>query len=373
MSPIRVAFVITELRVGGAERCLSRLAAGLHSEQFQIEVYSLAPAPPPERSELVELLRERQIPTHFLDLSSPWQFRTAVRLLRQALDRQQPAIVQSFLFHANVVASLAATPWPAMRVVHGLRVADPRAWRHWVERIAARRADKVVCVSDAVARFARTRSRIDAAKIVTIANGVDCDFVDAQPATPLTSLGLAPNRRAIAALGRLEPQKGFDWLLEAAAVFLPQLSQHDLILVGDGPERASLTAQAKRLEIADRVWMPGWRNDAIGILKACDLFVMTSRWEGMPNALLEAMACSLPVVATRVEGVEEVVAEFPDRQLVSSTDTDGLVHRVVKLVRDQALAEELAATNRWQIQQRFSLEQMIARYRQLYERLLHDD
>jgi glycosyltransferase involved in cell wall biosynthesis len=293
--------------------------------------------------------------------------------LRQELDRQRPAIVQSFLFHANVVASLAAKPWPALRVVHGLRVADPRAWRHWVERVAATRADKVVCVSDAVARFARARSRIATAKIVTIANGVDCDFVDAQPVTPLESLGLASERRAIAALGRLDPQKGFDWLLDAAANFLPQLPQHDLIIVGDGPERAALAAQTQQLGIADRVYMPGWRKDAIGILKASDLFVMTSRWEGMPNALLEAMACSLPVVATRVEGVEEVVAEFPDRQLASLTDTNELVHRVVKLARDRALAEELAAANRWQIQQRFSLEQMIARYRQLYEHLLSDD
>ena len=114
-------------------------------------------------------------------------------------------------------------------------------------------------------------------------------------------------RDVVTCIGRLDRQKGLDWLLETAAIWLPQLPRCDLLLVGQGPERRKLEAQCRGLGIGDRVHFAGWRPDVAEILAASRLLVLPSAWEGMPNVVLEAMAAGLPVVATDVEGVRELL------------------------------------------------------------------
>ena len=214
--PIRLAFVITELAPGGAERCLANLATGLDRERFESAVYSLKARPPAGKDQLVKQLEAAGVPVTFLDLRSSWQVFRAVRQLAALLARQQPQVVQTFLFHANIVGVWAANKANVPHVAMGIRVADPRRGRAWAERWFARRVEKLVCVSRGVADFCR-RHGYPADKLVVIPNGIDvARFADASPGSP-KSLGMPAGKQFLVFVGRLDRQKGLAELLRLPA------------------------------------------------------------------------------------------------------------------------------------------------------------
>src|SRR5437868_5272258 len=149
-APKRLAFVITELEPGGAERCCAELAARIDRSRFSSVVYSLGPPPHAERRSLVARLLEANVPIHFLGFQTAFQYFGAVHQLAKMLREQQAEIVQTFLFHANVVGAQAARAAGVRRVVTGIRVADPRWWRTSLEYFMTRSADRYVCVSQNV-------------------------------------------------------------------------------------------------------------------------------------------------------------------------------------------------------------------------------
>jgi len=367
---IRIAFVITELDVGGAERCLVNLTTRLDRERFAPIVYSLAPRPSGDMEALVLNLEKANIPIHFVGVSSSWQFASAIRKLRKLLADQQPHVVQTFLFHANIVGTLAARVPGRPSIVNGIRVADPSRWRQRWERWLNRRVDKVVCVSQSVAEFCERQVRLPAGKLVVIPNGIDPDACPATPTGDLANLGFPADRRAIVYVGRLHEQKGVDWLLRLAPQVLSRLPDHDLLLVGDGPGRNKLKALATSLEISHRVHFAGWRPDVPNILAASSLLVLPSRWEGMPNAVLEAMATGLPVVSTRAAGVVELLGPLWELQTVEVGDASGFADRVLDFAEDPRRAEETGRQNRERVCDHFSLGAMVAAYERLYESLL---
>ncbi len=371
---ISVALVITGLAPGGAERALAKLAIGLPQAEFAVEVYSILPRPEAGRDLLVLELEQAGVPVHFLEATARWKWFIVVRHLAGLLRKQQPDVVQTYLMHANVLGAWAAHQAGVTRVVTGLRVAERRArWRCWLERAAAPWAARHVAVSESVAQFARTRMGLDPAKVLVIPNGVDVErFRTAVPAD-LTEWGVPAGRRAIICLGRLEPQKGLDWLLEGAPRWLGELPGHDLLLVGNGPQRARLERQASDLGISPRVHFAGWVADIPGVLRASDLLVLPSRWEGMPNVLLEAMAGGLPVVARAVEGVNEVLGEtgLREPQAISQDDAQGFSSAIVTIISQPELGARLGAENQRRVAENFRWEKTIEQYAGLYRGLAH--
>ncbi|MBC7855226.1 MAG: glycosyltransferase [Pirellulaceae bacterium] len=368
-SPLRLALVITELEVGGAEQALVNLATGLTRERFSPVVYSLKPRP--KNDLLVQRLEQAKIPVHFLDAGSRWQFFSAVWRLAQFFRQQQPQVVQSFLFHANVVATLAARRAKVPRMVTGIRVADPNVWRQRVERWLTPKVDRIVCVSQGVADFCQGKCRFPSEKLVVIPNGVDMSRFEHVLPAELTELGFLAGHPAILHVGRLDQQKGLDWLLaEVIPRVFRELPQYDLLLVGDGPQRETLEEQARKHVLPNRVHFLGWRSDVPEILSASDLLVLASRWEGMPNVVLEAMAAGKPVVATQAEGVVELLGEGATQQSCPAGDAVGFAERIIRLAQDRTLAAELGAQNQRRAAAEFSLEAMISRYEVLYESLI---
>jgi glycosyltransferase involved in cell wall biosynthesis len=366
--PIRLALVITELAPGGAERCLVQLATRLDRSRFCPIVYSLAPEPSPGRRELVDSLRAAGIEVAFLGHSSPRHVLAAVRRLAAHFQQQRPDVVQTFLFHANVVGALAARRAGVSSVVLGQRVADRRRWRAWLERWAGREAVRIVCVSQSVADHCR-RLGYPAERLEVIPNGIDvAAFAGAEP-LDLRDLGLPPGRRGIVCIGRLDPQKGLRSLLAAAPHFLRPLPNHDLILVGEGPERRSLERLALASGFGERIHLVGWRANIPALLAAADLLVLSSRWEGMPNVVLEAMAAGKAVVATRAEGVVELLGEQAEPQTVAVDDEAGLAARIAKLAGDASVRERLGRLNQARAASMFSLAAMVQQYACLYETL----
>ena len=198
-----------------------------------------------------------------------WQFPAVVHRLKRLLATQKPQIVQTFLFHANLMGRLAARRAGVKAVVAGVRVAERAArWHVWLDRLTQGWVDRYVCVSQAVADFSVARGGVPQEKIVVIPNGIDLEKYPARQPADLATLGIVAGRRAVAVVGRLEAQKGVDWLIAAAPEWRAKAPDCDLLLVGDGPMWPSLEAASRASGIADRVHFAGWRADVPEILAA---------------------------------------------------------------------------------------------------------
>jgi glycosyltransferase involved in cell wall biosynthesis len=367
-SPIPLALVITELEPGGAERCLVELATRLDRSRFSPIVYSLAREPNADKRLLVNRLAQAQIPTHFLGVTSAWQYFIAVGRLAEMLQREQTQIVQSFLFHANIVGTRAARTAGVPHVLTGIRVADPRWWRMSLERAATGAADRHVCVSQSVSENYR-RHGFDPQKLVVIPNGIDLNpWRNATPAK-LTGLGVPAGRRIILYVGRLDQQKGLDRFFRELPAVFRELPNHDAVLAGDGPQKEPLIRAARRLGIEGHVHFVGWQENIPSIVAACHVLILPSRWEGMPNVILEGMAAGKPIIAMQAEGVVELLGLAALDQSAPLGDWRSLRTRLVEVAKDDARAADLARRNEGRAQQ-FSIDFMIERYTRLYESLL---
>ncbi len=368
-TPLPIGLVITELDVGGAEQCLVNIACSIDRQRFIPHVFVLSGPPRAPYDELARRLRSQQIPTIYLGLTRSWQFLQAVGRLRRQLQEHRLRVVLSFLFHANVVAAAAVNKVPDISLACGIRVADPAVWRQHLERRAVKRADRVICVSQSVADFVRTKLHVSSDLLQVIPNGIALNEIDASAAADLTRFGLPPGRRALTVVGRLDYQKGIDWLLELIPRLLDKLPTHDLLLVGRGPARSDLEEQAARLGIAERVHFAGWQPKIPAILKASDLLLLPSRWEGMPNVLLEAMACHLPVVCRNAEGVREVLGPLAPAQTAADNDPQVFIDTVLAILNTKQLRAHLAAENRRRVANFFSRQAMIQAYETLFQTL----
>ena len=370
MAKINVALCITELDLGGAERCLTELALRIDRQRFTPVVYCLGPRPTRVEASCLPALEAAGVEVHCLGGRKIWQFPIVASRLRRLLTAQKPQIIQTFLFHANILGRIAARRAGVRAVISGIRVAEHQSrWHLWLDRLTQRWVDRYVCVSRAVAEFSTTRGGLPSQKLVVIPNGIDFDAYPAQPAD-LTALGIGAGRRIVTFVGRLEHQKGVRWLIETAPAWLAKLPDCDLLLVGEGPLQRPLEAACSAAGIAGRVHFAGWRDDVPGILAATDLLVLPSAWEGMPNVVLEAMASRRPVVASDVEGVRELLGPAAPRQTVRYGDTQNLIDAVVSFIRDPAAAVAVGEENRRWAQQNFGISRMVAAYETLWEALV---
>lgn len=368
--PVRIALCITELEVGGAERCLAELALRLDRGRYAVVVYSLGPRPANDERSLVPKLESAGIEVCCLGgrraLDAP---RVAWKLARR-LKAQRAEIVLTFLFHANLLGRIAARWAGSPHVVSGIRVAErERRWRLLLDRWTWRLVDRYVAVSQSVAAFSQRAGGLPAERIEVIPNGVDLAVFDAATPADLTEFGMAPGRRAATYVGRLDRQKGLDELLAQAPDWLQRLPDFDLLLVGDGPQRAELESLALRLGLGERIRFAGWRPDVPAILRASELLLLPSRWEGMPNAVLEAMACRLPVVAMDVEGVSELLGPQRDEQTAPAGEMQLFVETLVAIASSAELRARLGAENRRRVEQAFTLDAMVAAYAALFDEL----
>lgn len=366
-APRRLALVITELEPGGAERMLVELATRIDRERYAPSVYSLAPLPVESRGMLVQRLAEANIATEFLNVRRSTECFAAIRTLADHFRQRRIELVQSFLFHANVVAARAALAAGVPHFLAGIRVADPRWWRQWIERHATARADRFVCVSQGVAEYVRRRG-FASEKLAVIPNGVEvAKWRDATPAD-WGLLGVKPGRQVLLYVGRLDPQKGLDGFFGELPKLLRDLPDHDLVMVGHGPLEASLQRRAAACRLADRVHFLGWRDDVPSLMQASSLLILPSRWEGMPNVVLEAMAAGKAVVATQSEGTVELLGLAALQQTVSVGDWGGLRERIVEIARDHTILTSLGKQNQKRAEQ-FSLGRVAERYQRLYDSL----
>ncbi len=360
----RLLLVVTTLDVGGAEKCCVQLATGLDRSRWHVEVCSLL-----RPGAMAGPLRDAAIPVHSLDASRLWHAPAAAVRLARLIRRLRPDVVHTFLFHANVLGRLAAQFAGRPRVVASIRVAERRFRHHLViENLTWRLSDRVACVSRDVARFVRRRCHEPAHRLVVIPNGVDPARA-AGPVAARASLGLRDDSCVAIYVGRLDPQKGVDVLLRAVAMARKRAPHLELLLVGAGPQRPALEQLAAELQINSHARFLGWRPEATELMRAADMLVLPSRWEGMPNVVLEAMAAGLPVVATRAEGTAELVRHRETGLLVAIDDAHELAEAIAETAADAELRRTWGLRGQAIAINDFSVVQMVQRYQHLYASL----
>lgn len=365
--PIRVAFCITDLDVGGAERMFVELVTRLDRSRWEPRVFCLSGP-----GALVERLHASNIPVTCFGAKGIRHLGVIWRLAKE-LKAFRPALMQSFLFHANFVGRIAAWWAGVPRVVCGIRVAErrsrlPLCLDRWTQGFV----DHNVCVSQAVAEFSIRNAGLSESKVSVIPNGVEFERFAAATAVDRASLGLT-DAPLILFVGRLDPQKAPFVLLEAFAQLSQRHADWQLLFVGEGPLRFSMTEWVAERGLQMSVHFAGWRPDIPELLKAADVLTLPSLWEGMPNIVLESMAAGLPVVVSRVEGTAELIREGETGLLATPGSVSEMEQQIEKVLLDREFSTSLAKAAQQAVLKGFTLEAMIRSYEQLYLRLLQID
>jgi starch synthase (maltosyl-transferring) len=272
------------------------------------------------------------------------------------------------LYHANLLGSLAVRSAGVDCLVGGLRVAERRPLRLAIERRAVRRMRRVVCVSEGVARFAHDVLRCDRSRIVVIPNGVNVDRLSSGDRFDWSRLGWPGDSRVVLFVGRMHVQKGIELLREQVDRLAPPNSDRRLLLVGDGPLQGVVDDWIRT--VGNRVQRLPWQRDVGSLIRSARVLVLPSRYEGMPNVVMEAMAAGRPVVCSQVEGIAELLSHAPERQSFPVGDGAAMVTRVDAFDTDDDLCREIGRQNQQRMRDEFSIPAMVDAYRSLYRSLI---
>jgi glycosyltransferase involved in cell wall biosynthesis len=271
-------------------------------------------------------------------------------------------------FYGSIAARLSGVRPRVIFTEHGRHYPDVVSFRrHVMNRLVFDRlADEVNAVCEFSARSVREKDGFRRRPVEVIANGVDLPRYTADRAGAIARVGLDPSRRYVTAVARFHPVKDHRTLLLGFAEVAKMRPDADLLLVGDGPLRQQLEAAATRLGIAERVRFMGVRSDVADILRASDVFAMTSLSEAASLTLLEAMASELPVVVTAVGGNPELVRDGIDGLLVPRRSSAGLARAVLRILGDSSMAAAMGRAGAERVRGQFRLDDTISRYFDLY-------
>lgn len=353
--------------IGGPERQVLGLARA-QADQHRTTFLSFA-----ERGLARPFLdRARQDGFEAVELASnfPW-VTSAVREVADQLRRLQADVVMTSGYKPDVIGWRAARAVgiPVVGIAHGWTGATLKVRLYeMLDAWAMSWMDAVVAVSEATAERVR-RAGVPAARVTVIRNALDATAYDRpNPDARRMVEALFPSPSSspiVAAVGRLSPEKGFDVLVRAAARWPSDIR---LVIFGEGPTRPLLEELIRSEKLADRVLLGGFRNDLAAVLPGLDLAVSSSHTEGLPVAVLEAMAAGLPVVATAVGGTPEVVVEGVTGTLVRPNDPAALAERLVWLL-NHPQRRAMGEAGRHRVRDEFTFAAMAQRYEQLFARL----
>ncbi len=299
-----------------------------------------------------------------------------VRRLYQLLREGNYDLVHTHLIHADLYGTLAAKLAGVPIIVstkHNENVFRRYPFYAFLDRTAARFADRIITISDSLKRFAVEVEGLDAEKIVRIHYGLGptpASTDDTDRLSLRAELGISRETPLAATVARLIPQKGHVYLLHAFRRVLETSPEAKLLVVGDGYLREELESLAQELDMASNVIFTGFRKDVPRILNGIDLFVLSSLWEGFGLVLLEAMAASKPIVATRVSAIPEIVLDGETGILVPSNDPELMAEAITRLLTQPTLAKQMGCKGKQRLEQEFSEQKMIAATELVYDNLI---
>jgi len=367
---MRILQLISSAGYYGAENVLVCLAESLRSSGHEnvIGVFHNQHKP---NTEVADRAQAFALPTFIVPCRSRLD-RDAVTAIREYVKNNDIDLIHTHGYKGNIYGILAARAArvPIIATCHNWPASSlPLRLYSVLDRIVLRKANHIVAVSENVRERLR-RFAISPRKITVIQNGVDTRrFASAQPVLR-HDLNLN-GRMIIGVVGRLSSEKGHKFLLRAAPRLIEEFPAVALVFIGSGPEQPALASLARELNLQDRVFFAGFRQDMPEVYASLDVFVLPSLEEALPLTVLEAMAAGLPILASKVGDIGKIIVSGDSGLLVESGNADGLYGALARLLKDPALRDSLGAHARATVNSRFSVQRMAAQYLELYESVLH--
>ena len=364
---LRIQHVIGSFQIGGAERYALQLASRQAREGHDVHVVALAGGP------LIDVFRDAGITLQTMPKMARLDPTLPARLASLFV-RNDVHVVHTHNPPPLVYASLAARTVGAVLVHTKHGVNQDRQRRMWLRRVLANLVHRVVAVSEDTARHAVDQGEVGFDRVHVIPSGVDTDVFRPRPDARdriRDELGIGPEEWVIGTVGRLVPEKNHASLLRAAAPLLRDGNAR-LLLVGQGPERPTLEALARQLGIENKVLLAGIRQDTHDVLSAMDVFALSSRTEGMPLALLEAMATELAVVCTRVGGIPALLEGSGAGALVPPGNDDMLASELRRLHGDREEARRMGVRARQLVTRQHGMHVVTRETTELYARVMQE-
>lgn len=365
---VKILHVIDSLGIGGMERVVIDVANGLDAAKFEQIVCCLS-----RRGEAADQLRDN---VRCFDLGKGDKADRLIPLkLARLIRRERPDIVHSQSW-SGVDTALAMLFAPGVKLVHsehGRNFHDLHG-QTLLRRIARRwlyqRANLVFAISGEVREFYCRQTKFPVERMRVIPNGIALQRIDEADAGGVREeLGIAADDFVIGTIARLDLNKDTLTLLRAFAA-IPTDSKLKLLIVGDGDQRNRLEEFVNSAALNQAVIFVGWRRDVPRLLKAMDVFALSSLSEGMPLTVLEAMAARLPVVATAVGALPEMVEEGRTGFLVPVGDAKAMAEALRRLFDERQLAKDFGEAARRKVEREFTIERTLQRYAELYVSVL---
>jgi glycosyltransferase involved in cell wall biosynthesis len=278
-------------------------------------------------------------------------------------------VVITLLFASDVIGRALTRAARVPRIISSIRARNTNytSWQRWVVRYTMRWADAVVINSTLLRDYAIAEEGAKPDRVHIIPNGVQLeDYTAPLDQTSLRAeIGIPSEGGLVGSVGRLTHQKGFDVLLLALSL-LPCRDIH-LLLLGTGELKASLRAQAAMLGLQNRVHFTGYRRDVPRLLGAIDLYVHAARFEGMPNAILEAMAARCPIVASAVDGICDLIEDGVHGWLVPAENASALAEAIQVALSDPMECQRRAGAAQQRVSEQFSVDAMVMAWEKVLE------
>ena len=360
---VRVLHVIDSFDLGGAQTALLNLVRSTDRSRFVPEVATMH-----GRGIFWQDFVELGVPVHSLSIHRfiPLYL---IRLARLILMRK-PHIVHCHLFGSNWIAKpLAAALGVPVRICHdqcndSLRYEKPLA--RWADTVTNRWSSHICAVSASTRDYLVKHERIAPGRISVIYNGVDLQRFE----PPLVKPRL--DRFVVLGVGRLHPQKNFSLFLEVAAELLRRGHPMEFRIAGTGPEEQLLRTLARELGIAESVQFLGHIQDTRQLYASADALLMTSRFEGTPLTILEAMAMRLPIVAPRLDGIGEVLKNESEALLIEPPDRNHFVTAIERILQSPECATTMTRAAEQKVHRLFSSRAMAMQVEAIYEQMLRE-
>jgi glycosyltransferase involved in cell wall biosynthesis len=367
VKPVKVLQLISSGGYYGAENMLLNLCASQEKAGCQNSLLLFYNVHTPN-VEFYERARRHGISVRMVHCKGRADWR-AVRQIEEYIREDAVDVVHTHGYKADLYGFLAA--WrsnkPIVATCHNWvgGTAALGIYNH-LDRLALKRFDALAAVSDEVAQRL-LESGVPAEKIKTIANGIDVQaFEHGQPLPALSVTG----GKVVGTVARLDLQKGFEYLLRAVRELCNSFYGLKVVIVGEGPDRKAIEGMVQEYGLQSNVVLAGQQSDMPGVYAAMDIFVLPSLNEGLPMTILEAMAASKPVVATRVGAIPKVINDGENGLLVDPRDTDGLQNAIASLLADPGKCRRMGEKAHEWVSRNYTSEAMALKYRQLYEGVL---
>lgn len=361
---LKILICITSLEVGGAEKMCYELVTRLPKTRYDVSILVFK-----HKGYFGHLLESMGIEVISLNMRSMWDI-TRLYKIREILKNRTYDISHGFMFHGNIfsrVLKYIAKVKTNISSIHTIEMG--KMWHNHIERLTHNLVNRYTVICESARRFITAVSRIPDEKVVTIYNCIDPFDYRRPPVINAIKehYSIPLDKYVIGTIGSLTDIKNHDLFIRIACRVKEVIPNVYFIIVGKGPNKNKLLFKTVQKGINNSFKFIDNVTPVHNILYSFDVFLLTSKWEGFPVSVLEAMACEKPIISTDVGGVSEVIDFAINGYYVPVEEEDTLVEYVLQVLRDESMRKRMGNLNRKKIESSFQVDKMVRNYIDLYE------